>query len=68
VIKTSLLFLAASGAASPSLINLRLTTVDAGAIASIVDRAVAHLASELSAGAVVTIDDGGVRVRALPIA
>ncbi len=59
--------LAVGGETSPSLLNLRCSVVDAETLAGVIHRVLAHVAEELRIGAIVTIDDGGVRVRRLPI-
>jgi predicted nuclease of predicted toxin-antitoxin system len=59
--------LAGRGATRPSLLNLRLSIVEAEFTAKIIDAVLAQTANDLSAGAIVTIDDGGVRVRRLPV-
>jgi len=59
--------LAVSGATSPSLINIRVTNVDVKKLANAI-LAVVRLAEEdLMEGAVVTLDDNGVRVHRLPL-
>ena len=59
--------LALSGAISPSFINLRVSNVDTEHLAVLI-ASVVHLADEdLNNGAVVTIDDDGVRVHRLPL-
>jgi predicted nuclease of predicted toxin-antitoxin system len=59
--------LAASGSKQPSLINLRVTYVDADRLARVLVRVVASTGEDLAAGAVVTVDDSRVRIRRLPI-
>lgn len=59
--------LAVTGAARPSLLNLRTTSVEPDFLARCILRALAAAAPDLEAGAVVTIEDGGIRVRRLPV-
>ncbi len=59
--------LALSGATQPSLINLRVSSVDASRIASLIVGATRAAEADLRSGAIVTIDDAGVRVHRLPI-
>ena len=59
--------LAIAGANKPSLINLRTSSVDVDFLTRCILRARATAASELSQGAIVTMEDGGMRVRGLPI-
>ena len=59
--------LALSGASRPSLLNLRTTSVDPTFLASCIVRALEEASADLAAGAVVTVDDGGIRVRRLPV-
>lgn len=59
--------LATTGAARPSLVNVRMSDLDAERIADRIAAAVSALATELASGAIVTIDDAGVRVHALPV-
>ncbi len=59
--------IAARGQIAPSLVNVRLSTVDSDSVARIVHAVVVHAAEDLSAGAIVTIDDGRVRLRRLPV-
>ena len=60
--------LATTGASRPSLVNLRTAEVDAARVAARIVAAVRALQDDLTSGAIVTIDDGGVRVHRLPIA
>lgn len=59
--------LATTGARSPSLVNLRLSSVVPEIIGQAVLVALETAADDLAAGAVVTIADGGARVLRLPI-
>jgi predicted nuclease of predicted toxin-antitoxin system len=56
-----------SGAAGPSLLNVRVSYVDAERIAHTIAAAVTAAAEDLEAGAIVTVDDGGLRIRRLPL-
>ena len=58
---------ALSGATRPSLINIRASVVEPGAVARRIDGALRQLAEELADGAIVTLDDAGARVHRLPI-
>ena len=59
--------LAASGAVRPSLVNLRVSYVDAEQVARVVASVLKITGEDLAAGAVVTMDDTRVRIRRLPI-
>ena len=59
--------LAISGLTAPSLINLRVTDVDAERLARAISAVVRATEADLLAGAVVTLDDAGVRVHRLPV-
>ncbi|MBI4704685.1 MAG: DUF5615 family PIN-like protein [Deltaproteobacteria bacterium] len=58
---------ALSGASGPSIVNLRHTRTEAAFLSELLDRALRLYEAHLAAGAIVTIDDRGVRVHALPI-
>jgi predicted nuclease of predicted toxin-antitoxin system len=60
------MLLATTGATRPPLINLRLSEVEPAALARILATVLRTLESDLAKGAIVTVDDGGVRVHALP--
>ena len=60
--------LAVSGATSPSLVNLRVTYTDANRLAATIAGVARIAEADLLAGAVVTIDDTGIRVHRLPLA
>ncbi|MBL8669224.1 MAG: DUF5615 family PIN-like protein [Alphaproteobacteria bacterium] len=60
--------LAISGAVGPSLVNLRVSQVDAGHLAARLVSVLQSLKAELEAGAVVTVEDHRVRIHRLPIA
>jgi predicted nuclease of predicted toxin-antitoxin system len=59
--------LALSGSRKPSLINLRTSSIDFEFLARCVQSAILEASAELRAGAIVTVEDGGIRVRLLPI-
>jgi predicted nuclease of predicted toxin-antitoxin system len=59
--------LAVSGATSPSLVNLRVTYVDADRLANAIAAVVRMTEADLLVGAVVTLDDIGARVHRLPL-
>jgi predicted nuclease of predicted toxin-antitoxin system len=58
---------AVSGAAAPSLVNVRLSSVDPKAISDAILTVLGEAADEIEGGAVVTIDDSGARLHRLPI-
>jgi len=59
--------LATTGATKPSLINVRVSHVDADGVARSIAAAVGAATPELEAGAIVTIDDAGIRIHDLPV-
>jgi predicted nuclease of predicted toxin-antitoxin system len=59
--------LAASGMARPSLVNLRVSYVDADQLSRVIISVLRSTGEDLDAGAVVTVDDTRVRIRRLPI-
>jgi predicted nuclease of predicted toxin-antitoxin system len=59
--------LAIRGELAPSFINLRLSSVDAEELAQAIAAALRVTEADLVAGAVVTLDDTGVRVHRLPL-
>jgi len=59
--------LAIAGARQPSLINLRTSSVDVDFLARCILGALANAGEDLADGAIVTVEDGGTRVRRLPI-
>jgi predicted nuclease of predicted toxin-antitoxin system len=59
--------LARSRATQPSVLNIRAETVDAVALASLVDRVLRAARDDLATGAIVTVDDKGARVHRLPL-
>lgn len=60
--------LASSGATRPSPLNLRTTSVEPEFLGECIVQALHDAAADLAAGAVVTVEDGGIRVRRLQIA
>ncbi len=59
--------LAVSGATGPSLVNLRVTYTDVERVATAIATVARMTETDLLAGAVVTLDDVGVRVHRLPL-
>jgi predicted nuclease of predicted toxin-antitoxin system len=59
--------LATTGAAQPSLINLRVSFVDVERLARALVAVIEATTPDLEAGAIVTLDDRGARVHLLPI-
>jgi predicted nuclease of predicted toxin-antitoxin system len=59
--------LAVSGAASPSVIRLRIEGLRAAPLADLLERVVSVCRGDLAAGAMVTVEEHSVRVRMLPI-
>jgi predicted nuclease of predicted toxin-antitoxin system len=59
--------LAISGATAPSFVNLRVSDVDADRVARTIADALRTAEADLLAGAVVTLDDAGMRVHQLPL-
>lgn len=59
--------LAATGATSPSVIRIRIERLKSDQLASILAQVVSAAGGELSAGAVVSVTPGRIRLRALPI-
>ncbi len=60
--------LAVTRATKPSLVNLRVSYVGAERLAGAVTSVLLAVEDDLVAGAIVTIDDRGARVRRLPVA
>lgn len=60
--------LSTTGAIGPSLINLRVSEVEPARLSSSIATVLRRLETELLSGAIVTVDDGGVRVHPLPVA
>ena len=59
--------LATTGATQPSLINLRVSYVEATRLVREICAVIRATQSDLAAGAIVTLDDAGARVHQLPI-
>ena len=59
--------LAVSGATKPSLVNVRVTFVDADRVARVIMDALHATSDDLDSGAIVTVDDGAIRVHRLPV-
>ena len=59
--------LAISKATSPSVVRIRIEGLKGDRLAAILGRVIAAAASELAAGAVVSVTRSRIRVRALPI-
>lgn len=59
--------LAVSGAATPSLVNVRVSYVDRDRIARSIAETIRAALEDLEAGAIVTLDDHAVRIHRLPI-
>jgi predicted nuclease of predicted toxin-antitoxin system len=59
--------LAVSGAASPSVIRIRIERLKGDPVAAILQQVISIAKIELSAGAVVSVTPGRIRVRTLPI-
>lgn len=60
--------LAVTGASGPSLVNVRLSSVDQDFLGARIVEVIRVTVPDLIAGAIVTVDDAGVRVHRLPIA
>ena len=58
---------ATSGASGPSLVNLRHSRTDAAFLVRLLEGVLRSQEGTLKAGAIVTVDDGGVRIHALPV-
>ncbi|MBI3185846.1 MAG: DUF5615 family PIN-like protein [Myxococcales bacterium] len=61
------MLLALSEASAPSVINLRHARTDPEFLINVLDRAIRRHAAGLATGAIVTVDERGVRVHLLPI-
>jgi len=59
--------LAIAGARKPSLINLRTSSVEVDFLVRCIQRVLANAGEDLAAGAIVTVEDSGMRIRRLPI-
>ena len=58
---------ALSGGAVPSIVTLRLTDMTPERVNAVLTTAVTEVAESLERGALVTITDRGIRIRALPV-
>jgi predicted nuclease of predicted toxin-antitoxin system len=59
--------LATTGATTPSLINIRVSYVDIGRLSNTIAAVIRKTSQELESGAIVTVNDAGVRVHRLPV-
>lgn len=59
--------LAATGASRPSLINRRVSYVDAARLAASIATVLLSAGADLARGAIVTLEDGGFRIHGLPV-
>lgn len=59
--------LAVSGATQPSLINIRVSYVDAKRLAASIQAVLREAETDLKRGSIITIDDLGVRIHQLPV-
>ena len=59
--------LALSDAVAPSVVRVRIEGLRSGPLSALIFRVVTACRNELLAGAMVTVDDGSVRIRALPL-
>jgi predicted nuclease of predicted toxin-antitoxin system len=59
--------LAATGATKPSHVNVRVSVVDPDRLAALLVSVLTATAADLSAGAIVTVDDARTRVHRLPV-
>ena len=60
--------LALANASAPSVIRVRIEGLGGVDLAALIQRVVSVCEADLLAGAMVTVDEAGVRVRALPVA
>jgi len=60
--------LAMSGATGPSVLRIRMEGQKADQVASLVERVLALASDELNQGAMITLADGKVRIKLLPVA
>lgn len=65
--KILLAILATTGASTPSLINIRVSYVDVDRLAHVIVAVARVTGQELATGAIVTVDDRGVRIHLLPV-
>jgi predicted nuclease of predicted toxin-antitoxin system len=59
--------LALSDAVAPSVVRVRIEGLRSGPLSALIFRVVTACRDELLAGAMVTVDDGSARIRALPL-
>lgn len=59
--------LATTGATEPSLINIRVSEVEVESLARRIAAVLRFTGQDLEAGAIVTVDDRGVRIHRLPV-
>lgn len=59
--------LAVSGAAGPSVLRIRMEGLKADQVASLIERVLALASDELNQGAMITLADGKVRIKLLPV-
>ena len=60
--------LAVSGATGPSVLRIRMEGLKANQVATLVERVLSLASDELNQGAMVTLADGKVRIKLLPVA
>ena len=59
--------LATTGATKPSLINVRVSHVDVDRLAREIATVVRAASRDLEDGAIITLDDAGIRIHDLPV-
>lgn len=59
--------LAVSGATGPSVLRVRMEGLKANQVASLVERVLALASEEINHGAMITVADGKVRIKLLPV-
>ena len=59
--------LAVSGATGPSVLRIRMEGLKADQVVSLVERVLALASEELNQGAMITLADGKVRIKLLPV-
>lgn len=59
--------LAVSGAIGPSVLRVRMEGLKADQVASLVERVLALASEEINQGAMITVADGKVRIKLLPV-
>ncbi len=60
--------LAVSGATGPSVLRIRMEGLKADQVVALVERVLALASEELNQGAMITVADGKVRIKLLPVA